>query len=135
MRPALFGARGMRPLSCLLVALTVLGCSSWRRVRITEPAPVESSASARASGEFGKKVRILRADGHWVELRHATMDGDSLRGFAEPGGAPVAYSREDVLTIEARRGSAGKTIALVLGAVVVTGGTVALLLLAATVQD
>jgi hypothetical protein len=112
----------------------VTGCGSWRA--ITPPAPPAPPPAAQEPArppaqEIGS-VRVRLADGGAFEVRHATLDADSVRGEwivaqrGERGGGPVAFARADVRAIERHRVD-GTATAIILFGVGVTAALVAAL--------
>lgn len=85
-----------RWLACLLAALTLPGCSSWRETPLAEPAPAAArDAKARA-------LKLRTRDGEKLTLHAWTLEGDTLRGTREVWGKitvherPAAFAVRDV---------------------------------------
>jgi hypothetical protein len=109
-----------RPRTCLacLVSLALLaGCQTWR---VAGPTPTEY-----LSKHSPDQILVLRADSSRLILLDPSLEGDTLRGFAQTGGRP-ALPLSEVRSVSVRGTSWGKTLGLV-GAVG-AGVAVALLL-------
>ena len=107
-------------LSAAVVAVAVVigsACRTWRPANASLPA---SRAIAEAPGGV---IRFSSRSFDRVELRGARVEGDSLVGYLRPhAGAPdenlrVTVALRDVLTVEERRLSAGRTGLAVAGGV------------------
>jgi hypothetical protein len=95
-----------RLIACVLLATTTLtACTSWH-VQTVSPEQVVNT-------EHPKAVRVQRMDGSRVVLKSPRISSDSLLGTAigQPTGMPLS----DVYQLAVKRGSTGKTIALVVG--------------------
>lgn len=104
-------------LACLGVLLPLTACQTWQ---VAGPTPAEF-LSKHSPGQ----VMVLRADSSRLILLDPTLEGDTLRGFAQTGGRP-ALPLTEVRSVSVRRTSLGRTLGLV-GAVG-AGVAVALLL-------
>jgi len=118
----------------LALGLALAGCSAWHAPRLAAPAPppaseTESTRAAIPSHELGT-VRIVRADGSTMDLRHARIEGDSLVGETRRdallGRGPhrVAVARADVRQVDQLGFSTGRTLGLLL-LIVAVGGVAA----------
>lgn len=118
-RPLLVGA---------VVLLHLAGCRTWRAV----PAPSDPSGAVAPPASY-PRVRVVMRDSTQLELRDATVRADSVVGLV--GGERRAIARADVARIEARKVSAGRTVGLVGGSLVLVYVTAALIVLAAVLGD
>jgi hypothetical protein len=90
-------ARVRRGIATILLAIHLAGCSSWQSV----------------GGVGGaERVRVTRRTGEQIELTRPTIRGDSIVAGS------IAIPRSDVESVEVRRISAGRTLLLVAGIVV-----------------
>jgi hypothetical protein len=104
-----------RLIACILLATTTLtACTSWH-VETASPEQVVNI-------QHPKAVRVQRMDGSRVELKSPRISSDSLLGtavdksfFGSPAGKPAGMPLSDVYQLAVKRGSTGKTIALVVG--------------------
>lgn len=93
------------------------GCRTWRPVDASRP------ASRVIADVPGRVIRFSSRSFDRVELRGARVEGDSLVGYLRPHtGAPdtnlrVAVALRDVLAVEERWLSAGRTGLAVVGSV------------------
>jgi len=112
---------------CLLVVAMIVspGCSSWKALR--------SSPEAHEVAPMPKHVHVLLANGRWIEVFSPRVEGDSLVGMcpSDSGRTRCAFAVRDLLSIESKQFSAGRTLLLV-GGVLVFVGAAGLLLFALT---
>ena len=112
------GMRSWRPvLSSLLLFTYLPGCSSWHAGK---PSPAEFVATSKPD-----RVRVTRGDGSTLVLTAPSVRDDTLFGTVPAGLArddqarPVAIPLADVRVVEVKRGSAGNTIVIVGGVLLV----------------
>ena len=121
--------RARSAIATLLVAAMIVspGCSSWKALR--------SSPETQQVTPMPDHVHVLLADGHWIEVFSPRVEGDSLVGMcpAGLGRDHCAVAVRDVLSIESKQFSAGRTL-LLFGGVVVFLGAAALLVFALTYE-
>src|SRR5213075_2136512 len=104
----------MRLVTVLLSILLFAGCHSHVRVDVPHGQPAQPAASTEMKLHPGDQVRVTLTDGKTVTFVVATIEPDALVGS---DGRRVLYS--DMSELEKRHVSAGKTTALIAGAVVV----------------
>jgi len=86
-------------------------------------------------------IRVRLTDGTKVALKHARVDGDSLRGLVTLAGAghpssrPVAIAMKDVWAIETRQFNAGGTLGVVLVSGVFMYGVLVVIVIASGGSD
>lgn len=101
----------------LLIAAMIVspGCSSWKALH--------GSPETQQVTPMPHHVHVLLADGRRIEMFSPRVEGDSLVGMcpASSGRNQCAFASRDVLRIESRQFSAGRTLLLVGGVVVFLG--------------
>lgn len=102
-------ARGARRL-VLILLLPASACMGWAPVR--GPAPDVEERRMRSA-------RVTLADGEVLLLREVVVRADSVVGHAELG-RPMAFPREQVRQVEARRVGVLRTAAAAAGALLLT---------------
>jgi hypothetical protein len=117
--------RYTRLAAAILLAAYLPACTGYQVM-------ADPSTGLQASPKPVKEARVTLRTGERFELMSPRVDGDSLRGV--PAGGPArSVALADVATVEVRKGSTGKTLALVLGVTAVVG-LVALVIAAATYE-
>jgi hypothetical protein len=109
--------------AALLLAAYIPACTGYQTLA-GPPVALEAAPIA------GKEVRVTLRDGRRLEFKSPQVLGDSLRG-APVGGPPMSVALADIRQVEVKKVSAGKTVALVAG-VLVIGGLVAAAIVAAS---
>src|SRR5580765_122976 len=109
-------------IACLLVVAMIAtpGCSSWKALR---------SSSETQVTALPHHVHVLLADGRRIEVFSARVEGDSLVGMCHALGAhgdgsgrdSCAIAVRDILRIDSKQFSAGRTVLLIGGIVVFLG--------------
>ncbi len=82
--------------------------------------PVHATIEDAVAASRLESVRITMSDGRILDLKNATVEGDSVIGFAPQR---TALPVEQVQTVERRKGDALGTVGLVVG-ILVAGGIV-----------
>ena len=103
---------------CVTLLVSSMACRTWR----TQSAPTEVTVADAGSGP----IRVVRKDHSVIELRQASIAGDSLVGYAgDREKVRVAMPLSDVSTVSTREVSGGRTAGLaggvLLGLVALTG--------------
>lgn len=93
----------------VLLAGLLAGCASGWRIEATGAAAME---------HLPERVRVTKQDGTRVELRAATMEGDSLVGLAMPDSSRVALPVEEIARIAVRGPTAATESANLTGGVI-----------------
>jgi len=91
-------------LACLGVLVPLTSCQTWQ---VAGPTPAEF-LSTHSPG----RIMVLRADSSRLILLDPSVEGDTLRGFAQTGGRP-AFPLTEVRSVSVRRTSWGRTLGLV----------------------
>jgi hypothetical protein len=101
--PSIRAHRAARRVVIALVTLTqAAACSAWR-----------PDALPQAGSAFPDRMRLVVADGRRIELERVHIVNDSLVGEIPGRGRPRhAVALRDVVRIETRQFSAGRTIGL-----------------------
>ena len=110
-----------RFISVFLFILLASGCSTTKPVEMT-PQEVQQKISAGELIAVGDKVKIATADGEVHEFEVTAVTSEQIQGD------DIAIPIDDVVAIETKEFSAGKTAALAGGTVVVWAIIVAVLL-------
>ncbi len=84
------------------------GCHKW--------VPVHATIEDAVAASRLESVRITMSDGRILDLKNATVEGDSVIGFAPQR---TALPIEQVQTVERRKGDTLGTVGLILGIVAV----------------
>jgi len=92
-----------RAVLLLFLGLHLTACSTWQGIATTSPAAVIEATRP-------DRVRVTMPGGIQMELERPVVDGDQL---VAPGDRSV--SLEDVLMLEVKKFSMGRTLLLVLG--------------------
>jgi hypothetical protein len=105
-------ARTIRSTWVLLIAITLVGCTSLQAMQGT-PAELQQGIATGGTLHAGDRVRITTADGRMHELTVSAVGNDSVAGGGEvlPLTTIVAVEKRIV-----NRGKTVGTIAIVLGA-------------------
>ena len=98
--------RRVAPFVAPLAAALVIGCTHWAH---TAPTP---DALAIAS-----KARVTLSSGSRHEVHRASIQGDSLIGYAPFAGPRMAFALKDITTLHVERSDPGMTVALISGVV------------------
>ena len=120
----------MRRISGMIVLLICFGCSSLKPVK----APPEQLHERISAGEIvrpGDDVRIITTDGKYHEFHVTAVTADTISG-KKTWGKKTAVQIADVVTVEVRGFSGGKTTLLAGGTVlfvmlIIAAGTAALM--------
>jgi hypothetical protein len=91
------------------LALPATACQSWHRRSVTP------GAATALSGDH--PVRVTRSDRSTFVLDHARLVGDSIVGVTGRPASRVAVAISDVVSVEERKVSAGRTAGAVVGGV------------------
>jgi hypothetical protein len=83
------------------------------------------------SGSEADTLRIIPREGHPVRIKAATLQGDSLVGIDVWLNQRYAIATSEIKTVEVRQLKKGETLGATLGAIVLIGGMVIGLALAA----
>lgn len=110
-----------RPLAVALLVAYGQACFSWRTLPV---APEAFPASDPPS-----VVRVTLTDRSRLELTSARIAQDTLWGVDTRSENPVTVALAQVQRLEAMHFSAGKTVGLTLGVLVVAGGVVTIIAL------
>lgn len=84
--------------------LPLAACQTWQ---VAGPTPAEFLAQHSPD-----RIMVLRADSSRLILLDPSLEGDTLRGFAQTGGRP-ALPLTEVRSVSVRRTSWGRTVGLV----------------------
>lgn len=109
-----------------MVLLNTTGCMTWRAVPAAN-APVAGDA-------IFPRARVVLRDGTTMTLHDVTVRPDSVTGFAGDERTRVAVAQPQVARIETQHVSAGRTLGLV-GGVVVVVALAALIAIAQALSD
>ena len=98
-------------LRLIVLPLTLMaflsGCHKW--------VPVHATIEDAVAASRLESVRITMSDGRILDLKNATVEGDSVIGFAPQR---TALPIEQVQTVERRKGDTLGTVGLVVGIIV-----------------
>jgi hypothetical protein len=89
------------------VALMLVGCATWRATTAPLPEVVR---------DHPDRIRVTRRDSGQVEVRGPVLVSDTLRGTRED--RRIAIPVDDILRVETRGFSAGKSSILIGGLIV-----------------
>ncbi len=117
-----------RAVLLLFLVLHLTACSTWQGIATTSPAAVIEATQP-------DRVRVTMPGGIQMELENPSVEGDELVGYAERyervggrliqtssvgyGSVPVA----DIIMLEVKKFSMGRTVLLVLGGFVALAGS------------
>ena len=117
-----------RAVLLLFLVLHLTACSTWQGIATTSPAAVIDATRP-------DRVRVTMPGGIQMELENPSVEGDELVGYAERyervggrliqtssvgyGSVPVA----DIIMLEVKKFSIGRTVLLVLGGFVALEGS------------
>ena len=117
-----------RAVLLLFLVLHLTACSTWQGIATTSPAAVIDATRP-------DRVRVTMPGGIQMELENPSVEGDELVGYAERyervggrliqtnsvgyGSVPVA----DIIMLEVKKFSMGRTVLLVLGGFVALAGS------------
>jgi len=102
-----------RAAACVALLLTQLtACMTWRSVPATP--------DQRAGAEPIARARLRLRSGAELSLRDVTVRSDSVIGYTESPREPRALPAADVASIDQRKLSVGRTVAVVVGAAAIT---------------
>ena len=101
----------------LMLTCFLSGCYKWS----VEPA-------SAISDEAPEQVRVMLADGNWVQLRSPEVRGDSIIGWTTGTSTDTlaAYSLADVAAVEVRHPDVLKATGIVIGLGLTLGFFIAL---------
>jgi len=103
----------LRRATCAALLLTQLtACMTWR--------PVPGTLDQQAGAEPISRGRLRLRSGAELSLRDVAVRGDSVIGYAGSPRERRALAVADVASVERRQLSVGRTVAVVVGAAVVT---------------
>ena len=94
--------------STLVIALSLVGCFSWR--------PYEPAAPLSQSARLPYRLRATLADSSRVELSSPFVRADTLYGRSGPRRDTVALAVTEVQRLERERFSIWRTLGLTVGA-------------------
>ena len=116
--------RSGRVVPLTIAFIVCAACYKWA------PVPGNTPLSGAAVGE-DDTLRITPRAGNPVRLRAVTIQGDSLIGINAWDNARYAIATRDIRTVEARQLGKSETLGAAFGGIVVIGGLVIGLALAA----
>ena len=104
--------------AALLLLIALAGCARWQPQGLTPRAVIER--------EKPNRVRVIRTDSSYMEMRSPVVQRDSIRGLTRNGEAAVSLSDISYLSL---KGGNGAGVAAMVGIGVAAG---LIVLLAAT---
>lgn len=108
----------MKSILIIVIALATSGCTTLKPVEMS-PEELQQRIAAGEIIEVGERVKVVAKDGKVYEFKVTEVTADQISG------KDVEISVADIIAIETREFSGGKTTALV------AGGTFVYVLLAA----
>jgi hypothetical protein len=105
--PPLPRSASLRALATLPLLIQMSACTTWRPV----PGPVANEVSDAPIRE----ARVTLRNGTRLSLRDVTVRTDSVIGFAAQGPERHSVPAADVMYVDRRQLSAGRTTAVVVG--------------------
>jgi len=111
--------RSRQAVAAVLLTTYLSACTSWH---VQQVAPAEL-----IDHDHPDEIRVTTTTGNEMVLSHPFVDGDSLHEGKTKNGPPTGMALQDVHQVATRGFSAGKTIALGTGVVLVGLGTAAVI--------